>query len=130
MPAKEKSIWAPVQTVIRPGESTEDAARRCLREELGINVQADQLQQWQRGGYITICDRPRIEQGSSWSYPGLNARYWCYDLTIDTDQLPEFADLGRQEVCWIGERGDAVIEHDWEWEDPKNVQPLTPDQTD
>jgi hypothetical protein len=65
---------------LKPGESPLAAARRCLREELGLMEDE-----------VTLAQEPRITEGvaDSPSYPGLLTRYRFHTFETTADSLPD-----------------------------------------
>jgi hypothetical protein len=86
------------------GESPNQAALRCLHEEMQIPPTQ-----------VTVTALPvtcRVEKKPSHSYPGLNASYAIYQIHVTVDNLPD-----EPFVTTEMSRGthDPVVTHHWAW---------------
>lgn len=94
----------PPSEKIKLGEELNDAAMRCLHEELGLKpAQID----FDESHY-----KKEEETRESPSYPGLMTRYTMYTVELKVEGLPEQT-FWRENVA-IGE-GDPVKRHLWGW---------------
>lgn len=86
---------------IKAGESPLEAARRCLGEELGLEM-PDVVVSEDVETTATVIDSP--------SYPGLPTRYTFYTYDVRADALPE-GDFWRENTA----EGDPIRRHFWGW---------------
>jgi ADP-ribose pyrophosphatase YjhB (NUDIX family) len=86
------------------GETAEAAARRCLREEVGVAAAAVTA--------LEVVGPPAISRLDSPSYPGLWTHYTIYTVEAAADGLPA-ADFWRDN-CDAGPF-DPVRRHLWGW---------------
>ncbi len=98
----------PPSEKMQPGESPVDAARRCLREELGVGCQDIEI--------VASAHPPRREVRPSQSYPELATVYTFHTIEARVQGLSdsnfithEYSDEGR---TW-------VMQHDWTWKLPE-----------
>lgn len=94
----------PPSEKFKPGESYQDAASRCLQEELGVTPEAIRL--------LPSRYYSRTELLDSYSYPGLLTEYTFHMVDAEVMGLPT-------ESFWRGNEavlmGDPVKRHRWEW---------------
>ncbi len=88
---------------MKPEESPQDAAHRCLDEELGIA--SDQAK-------ILPDHQERREEQESPSYPGLTTRYYFFEVEAIVTGLP-VTDFWRDNATY--QHGDPVKRHHWDW---------------
>lgn len=96
--------WPPSEK-LKDGEDALAAARRCLGEELGLDVSSIRLYE-ERPPYDRTQDSP--------SYPGLPTTYRVHTVTIaaaDLPTAPPDADFWRDNNA----PGDPVRRHLWGW---------------
>ena len=101
---QRRSRDLPPSEKIKPGESSIDAAYRCLCEELGLSH--DQIN-FEESGYEKrerIIDSP--------SYPGLFTRYTIHSVQAYATGLPN-GDFWRANVAV--KDGDPIKRHLWAW---------------
>ncbi|GAB4281284.1 MAG: hypothetical protein Kow0080_34720 [Candidatus Promineifilaceae bacterium] len=94
---------------MKPGESVEETAVRCLVEELGVSPQQ-----------ITFLPGGKQRQTvllSSPSYPGLLTRYTFYTVETAVTGLPPHPFWQNNKGC---QEGDPVCCHHWKWVDADN----------
>ncbi len=98
----------PPSEKMQPGERVDDAARRCLREELGAGCEDIEI--------VASASPLRREVRLSPSYPGLSTVYLFHTVEARVQGLPsgnfmtnEYSDEGR---TW-------VMRHDWTWALPE-----------
>jgi hypothetical protein len=89
---------------IKPGETSVDAAYRCLREELG-------LERGQVEEINSVDEQDEIVTGSP-SYPGLLTKYRIYEVRAQVSGLPG-EDFWRENTAVT--EGDPVSRHLWSW---------------
>ncbi|XP_040381231.1 uncharacterized protein LOC102715218 [Oryza brachyantha] len=104
----------PLSEKMRPGETSEAAAARAVREELGERVRVQ----------ILGAEEPRVEERESASYPGLQARYVLHAVDAEVvEGVPEDGEFDTEEG---GEHEDEVVvegaapaitvkRHYWRW---------------
>ena len=95
----------PPSEKIKPGESVQEAALRCLAEELGVEKTA-----------VTFLPHPPTTQhhlADSHSYPGLLTEYTLHTIHVAVIGLPT-APFWRDNRA--AAQGDPVRRHRWEWE--------------
>lgn len=92
--------WPPSEKLKRD-EDARGAARRCLAEELGIDVPTDALCE-SEPPYEHTYDSP--------SYPGLPTTYRVHTMTVDAVALPD-ADFWLENAA----AADPVRRHLWGW---------------
>lgn len=104
---KRRSRDAVPAEKMKPGETTRQAALRCVREELGVAVEEPACK----------CDESpaSVKVSVSPSYPGLPTRYTYFECEVDVPGLPD----GSFET---DEEGDAVSRHLWEWREENAVR--------
>lgn len=94
----------PPSEKVKSGENFQDAALRCLREELGIEA-----------GVVTFLPNSyeEVEKvAESKSYPGLMTQYTFYVIDALVSGLPE-VDFWRENLAFS--TGDPVWRHLWGW---------------
>jgi 8-oxo-dGTP pyrophosphatase MutT (NUDIX family) len=94
----------PPSEKMRPGEPPEQAAIRCLQEELGVTAG----DVWLAPGSTRRWERER----ESVSYPGLRTCYRFYSIEANVPGLPDQAFSTREIAPGPGE---PVERHFWEW---------------
>ena len=94
----------PPSEKIKPGEALQDAAHRCLREELGVSPERIVLHM--------ESHRQHQTNANSFSYPGLPSRYNVHVLEAAVSGLPE-EDFWRENQT--GDTVDPVRRHRWVW---------------
>jgi 8-oxo-dGTP pyrophosphatase MutT (NUDIX family) len=94
----------PPSEKMRPAELPENAAVRCLQEELGVPASSVQL----TPGSSRRWERER----ESVSYPGLRTCYRFYSVEAHVSGLPDQPFSTREETPGPGE---PVERHFWEW---------------
>lgn len=89
---------------VKPQETIQEAAFRCLREELQVEANRVEL--------VKVLEPEQISQDSP-SYPGLPTRYLTYRVEVKVTGLPE-------EEFWTQESihadGDPITNHHWRWD--------------
>lgn len=87
---------------VKRGETSIRAARRCLKEELGL-VEP-------RGVELSSDAKPIQRRSESPSYPGLITHYTIHTITALSDELPD-------EDFWVENvaESDPVVRHRWGW---------------
>lgn len=93
----------PPSEKIKPGENCQDAALRCLQEELSVHPESIKLSR--------RC-QTRTELQDSFSYPGLLTEYTFHMVDAVVSDLPEDA-FWRSNKALIS--GDPVKHHLWVW---------------
>lgn len=88
---------------IKVGEGANNAAIRCMKEELGL--QRDEYE------ILSVAKEPIVYVKESASYPNLKTRYLQYDVIVGTKALPS-SDFETNES---GDIHDPVMAHYWEW---------------
>lgn len=94
----------PPSEKIKPGESYQEAALRCLEEELGVGQQNVLL--------LGQTYRRKTRQAISASYPGLCTSYTFHILQAEVSGLP------HNDFCTVENNaaaGDPVHKHYWVW---------------
>ncbi len=95
----------PPSEKMQPGESYLEAAKRCLREELGVTDQDIEI--------LANTHQTKTQQRESPSYPGLRTQYLIHIVEANVAGLPETN-------FWTHEaehnRTDVVKRHYWAWE--------------
>lgn len=94
----------PPSEKMKPGETYEQAAVRCLQEELGL--EQDQIE------ILTATHYCRLKEHESLSYPGLWTRYIFHTVEARVRGLPE-TDFATLEA--VENDKDAVRKHYWIW---------------
>ncbi len=89
---------------MKPDEDCNDAALRCLREELGVDKKDVT--------FVTSACTQRTMQVESPSYPGLDTQYTFHTITATVNQLPE-ADFWQDNAA--NNQGDPIKRHHWGW---------------
>ncbi|MFN8456945.1 MAG: NUDIX domain-containing protein, partial [Anaerolineae bacterium] len=93
----------PPSEKVKPQESPQEAALRCLQEELQVEPNQAEL--------VSVLEPEQIYQESP-SYPGLATCYLTYGVEVKVMGLPE----GE---FWTNESphadGDPVTNHHWGW---------------
>jgi hypothetical protein len=86
-----------------PGETPEQAAIRCLREELGVEACPDDV--------VPGSHKVPEKSSPSLSYPGLRTHYVMHEVSMRVDGLPntEFTTTERSST------DHAVETHYWAW---------------
>ena len=101
----------PPSEKIKPGETVQDAASRCLREELALPNAAFTLRPDTHRQYQTNTN--------SISYPGLPSQYNFHVIEAAVSGLPA-------EDFWRENQSDGVIDpvrrHRWEWRPADSIQ--------
>lgn len=101
----------PPSEKIKPGETVQDAACRCLQEELALPKEAFSLRPETHRQYQTNTN--------SISYPGLPSQYNFHVIEAAVSGLPT-------EDFWRENQSDGVIDpvkrHRWEWRPMDSVQ--------
>lgn len=101
----------PPSEKIKPGETVQDAACRCLQEELALPKEAISLRPETHRQYQTSTN--------SISYPGLPSQYNFHVIEAAVSDLPV-------EGFWRENQSDGVIDpvkrHRWEWRSADSVQ--------
>jgi ADP-ribose pyrophosphatase YjhB (NUDIX family) len=95
----------PPSEKMKAGESVTDAALRCLREELGVDMERVTL----LGDTLTQSE----QVAESPSYPGLPTQYTFHSLEAEVDGLPD-VDFWRVNSAFF-KGGDPVRRHRWAW---------------
>ena len=94
----------PPSEKVKPGESSREAALRCLQEELGVGaVHVTFLPTWNEQSTSVM---------ESESYPGLTTEYTIHVLEAQVEGLPD-ADFWRDNLSFG--LGDPVKRHLWGW---------------
>ncbi len=96
----------PPSEKMHPTEDPFTAARRCLIEELGVEVSAIRIEPTQSIG-------ERQEYIESASYPGLATEFTFYRVTAQVHHLPTTAFTTRNAAH---AHGDPVVAHEWHWQ--------------
>ena len=99
----------PPSEKMRPGEDYRQAARRCLREELGVPPER-----------ITLLDETyeqTVYQDVTTSYPGLQTRWQFHRVEAVVSGLPADAFVTDEDATNIN---DPIMRHFWVWL-PDNV---------
>lgn len=89
---------------VKPQETIQEAAFRCLREELQVEANRVEL--------VSVSEPKQISQESP-SYPGLPTRYLTYRVEVKVTGLPE-GEFWTQESTHAD--GDPVTNHHWQWD--------------
>jgi ADP-ribose pyrophosphatase YjhB (NUDIX family) len=89
---------------MKPSEHCEDAAIRCLQEELGVERSAIEIDKG--------TDRQAREVKESPSYPGLNTQYTFHVVAARVKGLPD-DDFETEEDTH--NEAEAVRKHQWGW---------------
>lgn len=93
---------------IKPGETYQEAALRCLREELHISAKNVQL-------ISESYEKTGLEIDAK-SYPGLLTRYTIHHIEAAVSGLPD-GDFWRENRSF--QKGDPIRRHLWVWrQDP------------
>lgn len=101
---RSRHRYRPPSEKLKPGENPLMAARRCLREELGL---ADSQFTIHAGSH-----RRHETAEFSPSYPGLLTSYLFHDIEAVSDTLPNHA-FWRDNAAHA--QGDPVQRHLWDW---------------
>jgi hypothetical protein len=98
---RRRARSVPPSEKMKPGENPLAAARRCLREELGL-MEAD----------VTLDPGYKLTEGTanSPSYPGLLTRYRFHTFEATIDGLPD-EDFYRENTA----PDDPICRHLWGW---------------
>ncbi len=104
----------PPSEKMKPSESWQAAAIRCLDEELSL-----------KPNQFTILSEncePIIHERLSQSYPGLPSQYHVYSVNVQTNTLPDIE-------FWTDEKADpgngaAIRRHLWGWIAYNKIIPL------
>lgn len=88
----------------KPGETYQDAAKRCLQEELGIDARLIKIR--------PETHRQIKTYSHSFSYPGLPSLYTVNIVEANVQELP-LADFWRDNQSFTN--GDPVRKHRWGW---------------
>ncbi|WP_420641478.1 NUDIX hydrolase [Candidatus Leptofilum sp.] len=101
----------PPSEKVKPGESIQDAAHRCLEEELGLDPEAIRLD--------LTSHRQHQTNTTSISYPGLPSQYNFHLLEAAVSGLPE-GEFWRENKT----EGtvDPVRRHRWAWRPKESVK--------
>jgi hypothetical protein len=101
---RSRHRYRPPSEKLKPGESYLTAARRCLREELGLID----------GQFSLHPDSHRRHETAeiSPSYPHLLTSYIFNDIEVESDHLPPRA-FWRDNTAHA--QGDPVLRHLWDW---------------
>ena len=101
----------PPSEKIKPGETVQDAASRCLQEELALPKEAFLLRPETHRQYQTNTN--------SISYPGLPSQYNFHVIEAAVSTLPA-------EDFWRENQSDGIIDpvkrHRWEWRPADSIQ--------
>ncbi len=95
----------PPSEKMKPGESCQEAAERCLAEELGIDSDLAHFQASSCQETSSITESP--------SYPGLLTQYKFHTIEATADGLPE-DDFWRSNIAFADD-GDPIKRHRWGW---------------
>lgn len=90
---------------MKPGESCQEAAARCLAEELGVEKTMARFD-------ASSC-RETTSTAESPSYPGLLTQYNFHTIEAAVDGLPEH-DFWRVNIAYA-DGGDPIKRHRWGW---------------
>lgn len=103
---RQRSRGRPPSEKMKPGESYEEAALRCVAEELGVGHDRVQL--------LPETYRRKVREEESGSYPGLRTRYTFHVVQANVEGLPPH-DFSTAE----GARGpgEPVDRHYWVWQE-------------
>ncbi|MEM7029267.1 MAG: NUDIX hydrolase [Chloroflexota bacterium] len=96
---------------MKPREHFQDAAIRCLYEELGVSQQAVTI--------LKALDEPRSTTRNSPSYPGLQTRYIIYTVEVKVAGLPQ-SNFCTDEIS--SNQTDPIRKHYWAWRNAEDVQ--------
>jgi ADP-ribose pyrophosphatase YjhB (NUDIX family) len=105
----------PPSEKIRPGEALQEAARRCLQEELGVLPENITLHMASHQQHQTNTN--------SFSYPGLPSQYNFHLLEAAVAGLPE-EDFWRENLAGDNEI-DPVKRHRWAWHPIDTIKFIT-----
>lgn len=101
----------PPSEKVKPGESIQEAAQRCLKEELGVQSNAIQLD--------LDSHRQHQTHTNSISYPGLPSQYNFHLLEAAVSGLPD-------EDFWHENQTDGLVDpvkrHRWVWKPRESIQ--------
>lgn len=89
---------------VKPQETIQAAAFRCLREELQVEASRVEL--------VSVSE-PEQTSHESPSYPGLPTRYLTYRVEVKVTGLPE-GEFWTQESLHAD--GDPITNHHWRWQ--------------
>lgn len=89
---------------VKPQETIQEAAFRCLREELQVEASRVEL--------VSVSEPQQTSQESP-SYPGLPTRYLTYRVEVKVTGLPE-GEFWTQESLHAD--GDPITNHHWRWD--------------
>ena len=95
----------PPSEKMKPGESCQEAAERCLAEELGVDKTMARFD-------ASSC-RETTSTAESPSYPGLLTQYNFHTIEAAVDGLPEH-DFWRENIAYA-DNGDPIKRHRWGW---------------
>ncbi|WP_420628535.1 NUDIX domain-containing protein [Candidatus Leptofilum sp.] len=101
----------PPSEKVKPGESIQDAARRCLQEELGLELEAITLD--------LTTHRQHQTNTNSISYPGLPSQYNFHLLEATVSGLPE-GEFWRENETEGSV--DPVLRHRWAWRPRESIK--------
>ncbi len=94
---------------IKQNEEVIEAAHRCLKEEVNLQVEDFTI--------IKASKTPKVYIKESASYPNLKTRYLHYDIFVSTDKLPNENFTTKEN----GEEHDPVDIHYWTWITKNNI---------
>jgi hypothetical protein len=89
---------------IKRGETSIDAAYRCLQEEL--RLKREQVEE------ISLADEQNKKVTDSPSYPGLPTQYRIHEIRARVTGLPA-EDFWRENLA--ASEGDPIVRHLWSW---------------
>ncbi|CAH8334369.1 unnamed protein product [Eruca vesicaria subsp. sativa] len=118
--------FRPLSEKMKPGESTDEAVFRAVKEELG-SVFKGENDVGERVEIVPGTYSRRVEERNSVSYPGLPARYALHSVDATVRGLPE-EDFCTEEREYGGELAEAVGKavtvkrHYWKWVSPSSVR--------
>ena len=107
----------PPSEKVKRGETIQDAAHRCLKEELGIEAEAITLNM--------ASHRQHQTSTNSISYPGLPSQYNFHLLEAAVSGLP-IDEFWRENKT--DDMADPVRRHRWVWHPKESVQFIGDDQ--
>jgi hypothetical protein len=102
---QQRQRGLPPAEKIKPGETHQQAALRCLQEELQIDPAAVTI--------LADTSQPRLQMQESPSYPGLRTQYWLYQVEAAVSGLP---DTNFSTTESPHDDGDPVKIHQWIWQ--------------
>ena len=100
---RRRKRWCLPSEKMKPGEKPEDAALRCLKEELGLDEQ----------DVISLkFTHEKVKESDSPSYPGLSTQYTFVTIEARVNGLPD-TDFWRENTAY--QHGDPVYRQHWGW---------------